>query len=101
MSEIPLPNQSSHLLFITAVVDKVPTGHVARWVSVLTYSWPVASQVHLGTATEHYILDDEGAVCGIKFKDQEPMDIDMVIVSCGIKPRDELARDCGLEVRDT
>jgi len=56
-------------------------------------------KVHLGTSTEHFIKDDAGAISGIKFKDQEePLDIDMVIVSCGIKPRDDLARACDLEL---
>src|SRR5690606_29011347 len=34
----------------------------------------------------------------LEFKDNSKLEADMVVISAGIKPRDELARDCGLGV---
>lgn len=53
-------------------------------------------QTHLGKSTTA-ILGDE-MVTGLQFKDGSVLDCDMVIISCGIKPNIELARECGLEV---
>jgi nitrite reductase (NADH) large subunit len=39
-----------------------------------------------------------GAVTGIEFSDGETLDADLVIISAGIRPRDELARAAGVEV---
>ncbi len=39
-----------------------------------------------------------GAVRGLRFEDGEVLDVGIVVVSAGIRPRDELARACGLEV---
>ena len=39
-----------------------------------------------------------GKVEGMDFADGSTIDVDMVVVSAGIKPRDELARKAGLEV---
>jgi nitrite reductase (NADH) large subunit len=35
---------------------------------------------------------------GIDFSDGERLDVDLIVVSAGIRPRDELARDAGIEV---
>lgn len=43
------------------------------------------------------VLGDEG-VTGLRFEDGEVLPADMVVISCGIRPNVELARDCGLEV---
>jgi NAD(P)H-dependent nitrite reductase large subunit/NAD(P)H-dependent nitrite reductase small subunit len=40
----------------------------------------------------------DAAVAGIEFSDGECLDADLVIVSAGIRPRDELARGAGIEV---
>ncbi len=40
----------------------------------------------------------EGEVTGIQFADGETIEADLVIVSAGIRPRDELARAAGIEV---
>jgi nitrite reductase (NADH) large subunit len=40
----------------------------------------------------------DGAVRGIEFSDGETLDADVVIVSAGIRPRDELARASGIDV---
>lgn len=52
--------------------------------------------VHLNKATEEVL--GEGIVRGLRFKDDDRLAVDMVIVSAGICPRDELARACGLHV---
>jgi nitrite reductase (NADH) large subunit len=43
-------------------------------------------------------LVGEGKVGGVEFADGEIIDADLVIVSAGIRPRDELARTAGLRV---
>lgn len=53
-------------------------------------------QVHLNKATDEVL--GESKVTGIQFQDGEVLDVDMIIVSAGIRPRDELARECDLEV---
>jgi nitrite reductase (NADH) large subunit len=40
----------------------------------------------------------EERVSGIDFSDGETLDVDMIVVSTGIRPRDELARDAGIEL---
>ncbi len=53
---------------------------------------------HLGKAT-HRVLGD--ARCeGLVFDDGSQLAVDMVVVSAGIRPRDELARSAGLELGD-
>ena len=53
-------------------------------------------EIHLNKATTQ-ILGDE-TVTGMAFKDESTLDVDMIVVSAGIRPRDELARECGLDV---
>ncbi|MFI5132376.1 MAG: nitrite reductase large subunit NirB, partial [Chitinophagales bacterium] len=43
------------------------------------------------------ILGNE-CINGMKFSDDTKIDVDMLVISAGIKPRDELAKACGLEV---
>ncbi|HVU04198.1 MAG TPA: nitrite reductase large subunit NirB [Polyangiaceae bacterium] len=52
--------------------------------------------VHLGKATAR-VHGTERAQ-GLRFADGSRLDVDMIIVSAGIRPRDELARDSGIEV---
>jgi nitrite reductase (NADH) large subunit len=54
--------------------------------------------VHLGRAAQR-ILGDARAE-GIEFADGEPLDCELVVVAAGIRPRDELARQSGLDVGD-
>ena len=44
--------------------------------------------------------EDAAPVSGLRFsnEDWDDLDVQMVVVSCGIKPRDELARDAGIEI---
>lgn len=44
------------------------------------------------------IIDGEGAAHRMVFADGSHLDTDMIVFSAGIRPRDELARQCGLEV---
>jgi nitrite reductase (NADH) large subunit len=55
-------------------------------------------QVHVGVRTVG-VLGAE-AVTGLRFSDGERLDVDMVIVSAGIRPRDQLAADAGLPVHE-
>ena len=52
--------------------------------------------VHLNKNTKN-IAGDE-AVTKMEFADDTEIDVDMIIISAGIRPRDELAKECGLEV---
>ena len=52
--------------------------------------------VHLGKSTRQVL--GNGRVVGMSFSDGGGLDVDMIIVSAGIRPRDELARECGLKV---
>ena len=53
-------------------------------------------RVHLNKATQEVL--GNGSVAGMRFQDGDVLDIDMIIVSAGIRPRDDLARACGIEV---
>ena len=53
-------------------------------------------RVHLQKATQGVL--GNGRVTGMEFSDGGGLGVDMIIVSAGIRPRDELARDCGLDV---
>lgn len=53
-------------------------------------------QVHLNKATKQVL--GTSSVEGMKFNDDEQLTVDMIIVSAGIRPRDELAKECGLEI---
>ena len=53
-------------------------------------------RVHLGKNTKAFL--GNGKVEGMDFTDGQRLDVDMVVISAGIRPRDELARDCGIAV---
>ena len=53
-------------------------------------------RMHLNADTSEIL--GNGCVEGLKFKDNSELNVDMVVVSAGIVPRDELARTCGLEI---
>ncbi|MCC4211543.1 nitrite reductase large subunit NirB [Leeuwenhoekiella parthenopeia] len=52
--------------------------------------------IHLSKATQQ-IAGDE-AIARMEFADDTHLDVDMLIISAGIRPRDELARACGIQV---
>ena len=43
-------------------------------------------------------IEGDGTITGMKFSKDETLPVDMLLVSAGIRPRDELAKTCGLEV---
>ncbi|PNH96410.1 nitrite reductase (NAD(P)H) [Vibrio diazotrophicus] len=53
--------------------------------------------VHTSTATEK-IIDGETAKHRMVFKDADPLEVDVIVFSAGIRPQDALARQCGLEI---
>lgn len=52
--------------------------------------------IHLNTNTK--VIEGEEKITGMRFADGSSIEVDMLVISAGIKPRDELARLCGLEV---
>jgi len=54
--------------------------------------------IHLNKSTSLIDGDDDGSVTAMKFADGSVLEVDMVVVSAGIKPRDELAIQNGIEV---
>ena len=57
-------------------------------------------RVHTATSTEVIVAGADGRVAAMRFANGEVLDVDVVVFSAGIRPRDELARDCGLDVGD-
>ncbi len=51
-------------------------------------------QVHLGMSSKE--VHGNGAVERLEFTDGGSLDVDMIIVSAGIRPRDDLGKECGL-----
>ncbi|WP_302141468.1 nitrite reductase large subunit NirB [Halomonas alkalicola] len=54
-------------------------------------------QVLTGRATQE-IVDGERSRHRMVFQDEKVLETDLIVFSAGIRPRDELARDCGLEL---
>ncbi|HEX8551512.1 MAG TPA: nitrite reductase large subunit NirB [Abditibacteriaceae bacterium] len=53
--------------------------------------------VHLEKATTE-IEGEDNRVRRMKFKDGSELETDMIVFSAGIRPRDDIARECGLQV---
>ena len=53
-------------------------------------------RVHLNKTTKE--VQGDGCVEGLLFGDGQRLPVEMIIVSAGIRPRDDLARECQLEV---
>lgn len=51
--------------------------------------------VHLNKNTQQ--IEGNGRLTGLLFSDGSELPVEMLVISAGIKPRDELAKDCGLE----
>ncbi|GAA4230822.1 NADPH-nitrite reductase large subunit [Postechiella marina] len=56
----------------------------------------IGLNIHLSKATNQ-ILGDK-CIVGMEFGEDDVLDVDMLVVSAGIRPRDELGKNCGLEV---
>ncbi|MFS8199588.1 nitrite reductase large subunit NirB [Streptomyces sp. CWNU-52B] len=54
--------------------------------------------VHTGTGTQEVVTGADGAVTGMRLSDGSEVATDLVVFSAGVRPRDGLARDCGLTV---
>lgn len=52
--------------------------------------------IHLSKATNQIL--GNGAIVGMEFGEDDVLDVDMLIISAGIRPRDELGRVSGLSV---
>ena len=52
-------------------------------------------EVHLSKQTEY--IKGEKAIEGLKYIDGTELNVDMLVISAGIRPRDELAKECKLE----
>src|SRR4030095_8054950 len=53
-------------------------------------------KIHTNKNTTAILGDD--CIKEMQFSDDTKIDVDMLVISAGIKPRDELAKECGLEV---
>lgn len=56
----------------------------------------IGLQVHLNKSTA--AIDGDGKIEALRFNDDTVLPADMLVISAGIRPRDELARLAGLEV---
>ncbi|WP_219467819.1 nitrite reductase large subunit NirB [Nonomuraea rhizosphaerae] len=54
--------------------------------------------VHAGAGVQEIVVGEQGVVTGLRKPDGTLIDAQIVVFSAGIRPRDELARDGGLEV---
>ncbi|KOG65090.1 nitrite reductase [Streptomyces griseoflavus] len=54
--------------------------------------------VHTGVGGKEIVAGADGAVRAMELSDGSRVDTDLVIFSAGVRPRDQLARDCGLAV---
>jgi nitrite reductase (NADH) large subunit len=52
-------------------------------------------KIHLNRNTTSFKGDEK--VSGLNFSDETDLEMDMIVISAGIKPRDELAKGCDLE----
>ncbi|WP_323139120.1 nitrite reductase large subunit NirB [Streptomyces platensis] len=57
-------------------------------------------EVHTGVGGKEIVADADGAVTAMGLSDDSRVETDLVVFSAGVRPRDQLARDCGLPVGD-
>ncbi len=55
-------------------------------------------RVHLNKSTTQIVADENGRICKMIFADNSELETEMIVFSAGIRPRDDIARECGLEV---
>ncbi|MFG2137494.1 nitrite reductase large subunit NirB [Streptomyces sp. NPDC048650] len=55
-------------------------------------------EVHTGVGGTEIVADGAGALTAMGLSDGSRIDTDLVVFSAGVRPRDQLARDCGLPV---
>jgi nitrite reductase (NADH) large subunit len=73
-------------------VDEAGGATLRRKVEALGVQVPVGCQTPAGASGAR------GQVVGMGFADGTNLEVDLVVFSAGIRPRDDLARDCGLEL---
>ncbi len=56
----------------------------------------IGLNIHLSKATNQIL--GNGAITGMEFGEDDILDVDMLIISAGIRPRDELGKSCDLEM---
>ncbi|MFJ6698235.1 nitrite reductase large subunit NirB [Streptomyces sp. NPDC091272] len=56
--------------------------------------------VHTGVGATEVVRDDAGVTSGLRLSDGRVIDAEVVVFSAGVRPRDRLARECGLAVGD-
>ncbi|MCL4153588.1 UNVERIFIED_CONTAM: hypothetical protein GTU68_026206 [Idotea baltica] len=56
----------------------------------------IGLNIHLSKATNQIL--GNGSIVGMEFGEDDVLDVDMLVVSAGIRPRDELGKNSGLEV---
>jgi nitrite reductase (NADH) large subunit len=56
--------------------------------------------VHTSMQTSEILGGPDGRVAGMRFAEGDDLGVELVVFSAGIRPRDELAREAGLEVGD-
>lgn len=54
--------------------------------------------LHLGTRPRSIVVDAQGLVSAVKFSSGQQVEVDILVFAIGIRARDELARDAGLEL---
>ncbi|MFJ3231890.1 nitrite reductase large subunit NirB [Streptomyces sp. NPDC086787] len=55
-------------------------------------------RVHTGAGTKAIVTGPDGRVRAMSLSDGRELPADLVVFSAGVRPRDQLARDCGLAV---
>ena len=53
--------------------------------------------IRVHTSKQTTAIEGNGRVKALQFKDGDQLDLEMLVISAGIRPRDELARACGLQ----
>jgi nitrite reductase (NADH) large subunit len=56
----------------------------------------IGLNIHLSKATNQIL--GNGAITGMEFGEDDALDVDMLVISAGIRPRDELGKTSGLEM---
>ncbi|MBT2160236.1 nitrite reductase large subunit NirB [Zobellia barbeyronii] len=54
----------------------------------------IGINIHLGKATNRIL--GNGAITGMDFGEDDSLEVDMLVISAGIRPRDELGKTCNL-----
>ncbi|QXP59378.1 nitrite reductase large subunit NirB [Olleya sp. HaHaR_3_96] len=56
----------------------------------------IGLNIHLSKATNQILGDD--AITGMEFGEDDVLEVEMLVISAGIRPRDELGKTCGLDM---